>query len=53
MSDPKSLNTSWLEVMISSKTEGVFICDLSDFTSQIIRNAWWASINVGSKRPIA
>jgi hypothetical protein len=39
--------------MISSKNERVFIRDLSDLTSQIIFDAWWASMNVGSKRPIA
>jgi hypothetical protein len=39
--------------MISSKNERVFIRDLSDLTLQIIFDAWWASINVGSKRPIA
>jgi len=39
--------------MISSKNECVFIRDLSDPTLQIIFDAWWASMNVGSKRPIA
>jgi hypothetical protein len=39
--------------MISSKNDCVFIHDLSDLTLQIIFNAWWASMNVGSKRPIA
>jgi len=53
MSDTQSLNTSLLEVMISSKNERVFICDLSDLTLQIIFDAWWASMNVGSKRRIA
>jgi hypothetical protein len=53
MSDTQSLNTSLLEVMISSKNERVFIRDLSDLTLQIIFHAWWASMNVGSKRPIA
>jgi len=52
MSDSKSLNTSLLEVLISSKNECVFIRDLSDLTLQIIFDAWWASMNVGSKRPI-
>jgi len=52
MSDSQSLNTSLLEVMISSKNERVFIRDLSDLTLQIIFNAWWASINIGSKRSI-
>jgi hypothetical protein len=39
--------------MISSKNERVFIRDLSDLTLQIIFDAWWASLSVGSKRPIA
>ena len=39
--------------MISSKTEHVFIRDLSDLTLQIFFYAWWASMNVGSERPIA
>ena len=39
--------------MISSKNERVFIRDFSDLTLQIIFDAWWASINEGSKRPIA
>jgi len=53
MSHTKSLNTSLLEDMISSKNERVFIRDLSDLTLQIVFNAWWASMNVGPKRPIA
>jgi len=53
MSDTKSLNTSLLEVMVSSKNEHVFCRDLSDLTSQIIVDAWWASMNEGSKQPIA
>jgi len=53
MSDTQSLNISLLEVMISSKNKGVFIRDLSDLTLPIIFDAWWASMNVGSKRPIA
>jgi hypothetical protein len=39
--------------MISSKNEPVFIRDLSDLTLQINFDAWWASMNVDSKRPIA
>ena len=39
--------------MICSKNERVFICNLSDLTLQIIFDAWWASMNVGSKRLIA
>jgi len=53
MSDSKSLNTSLLEVMISSKNEHVFIRDLSDLILQIIFDAWWASMNEGLKWPIA
>jgi len=52
MSDTKSLNTSLLEVMISSKNECVLICYLSDLTLQIIFDAWRAPIDEGSKRPI-
>jgi len=52
ITDTKSLNTSLWEVMISSKNERVFIRNLSDLTNQIIFDAWWASLNIGSKRPI-
>jgi hypothetical protein len=38
--------------MISSKNTRVFIRDLSDLTFHIIFDAWWASMNIGSKRPI-
>jgi len=51
--ESKLLNTSLLAVMISSKNEGLFIRDLSDLNLQIIFKAWWASMNVGSKWPIA
>ena len=51
--DCKSLNTSLLEVVISSKNEGFFIRDLSDLTFQITFDSWWASMNTGSKRPIS
>jgi len=53
MLDSQSLNTSLLEVMLSSKNECFFICDLSDHTLQIIFNASWAAMNVASKGPIA
>jgi len=53
MSNTQSLNTSLLEVIISSKYEPVFIRDLSDHTLQIIFDGCWASMNVGSKRHIA
>jgi len=53
MLDLQSLNTSLLEVIISSKNECVFIRDLSDLTLQIIFDAWWDSMHVGSNRLIA
>jgi hypothetical protein len=43
MSDTKSLNTWVLAVIISSKIECFFICDLSNLTLPIIFAAWWAS----------
>jgi hypothetical protein len=39
--------------MISSKNERGFIRDLSNLTLQIVCDAWWASMNVGSKRSIS
>jgi len=39
--------------MMSSKDESLFIPDLSDLTLQIIFNTCWASMNRGSKRPVA
>jgi hypothetical protein len=39
--------------MIYSKTERISIGNLSDLTLQILLHALWASMNVGSKRPIA
>jgi hypothetical protein len=53
MSDTQSLNTSLIEDMIPFKNERVFIRNLSNLTLQIIFDAWWASMNVGLKRPIA
>jgi hypothetical protein len=50
--DTKSLNTSLLEVIISSTNELIFIRDLSDLTFQIIFNAWWSSMNERAKQPI-
>jgi len=38
--------------MSASKNERVFISVLSDLSLQIIFDAWWASMNDGSKRPI-
>jgi len=53
MSDSESLNTSLVEVLISSKNQWVFIRDLSNHTLKIVLDARWASMNVGSKRPIS
>jgi len=53
MCDTRSVNTSLVEVMVSSKNKRVFIRNLSDHTLEIIVDAWWASMNEGSKRPIA
>jgi len=52
-SDSQSINTSLLEVMISSKNEWVIIRDLTNLTLQIIFDTSWASMNVGLKHPIA
>jgi len=49
MLDTKSLNTSLLQVMISSKDERIFIRDLSNLTLQIMFDDWLASMNVGWK----
>jgi len=53
MSNAKSLNTSLLEVTISSQEERVIIGDLGHLTFQLIFDAWWDSMNSGSKRSIA
>jgi len=53
MQDSKSLNTSLLEVMISSINNRICFRHLSDLTLQIIFDAWWASLNVDSKLPVA
>jgi hypothetical protein len=53
MSDTKAFNTSWLEVMISSKPECVITHDFSDLTLQMIFDALWTSMNACSKRHIA
>ena len=39
--------------MISSKNEHIFIRNLSDLTLQTIMDGCWASMNIGSKWPIA
>jgi len=53
MLDSKLLNTSLIEVIVYSKNAHVFICDLSNVTLNIILNAWWAYMNVGSTHYIA
>jgi len=52
MSDSKSLNTSLLEVIISSKNEHVFMHDLSDHSFQIIVDIWGVSMTLGLKWPV-
>ena len=52
MSDSKFSNPSFPEVMITSKNERVFTRGLSDLTLKIVFDGCWASMNVGSKRPI-
>jgi len=52
-SDSNFLTTPLLEVMISSNNDCVWISDLSNLTLQIVFDAWWASMDVDSKRPIA
>jgi hypothetical protein len=39
--------------MISANNQRAFIRDLSDLSLQIIIHGWCASMNVGSKPPIA
>jgi hypothetical protein len=51
--DSNSLTTSLLPVIISSKTESVCMRDFRDLTSQLIFDAYWASMNVRSKFPSA
>jgi len=53
MSDSKSLNTSLLQIMISSKHQRAFICDVGDLPVQIIFDTRWTSMNIGCKRHIA
>jgi len=53
MSDWKSLNTSLLKVMISSKNQRVFIHNLRGLTFRIVFDARWALMNLCSTRPIA
>jgi len=53
MSYSQSFNTSFFELMNSSKNASVSICHLIDLTLPIFLDAWWVSMNVGSKRHIA
>jgi len=53
MSDTKSLNTSLLEVLISSSSGCILIREFSNLNLHIIFDAWWALKNLGSKRPMA
>lgn len=53
MSDSKYLNTTLIEVTISSNDYCVCIRDLSDVTLQIILDVWWASVRVNSTCSIA
>jgi len=53
MSDSQSLYIALLVGMISSKNKCVFIRNLNDLTSQMIFDAWWPSMTVGSKCPKA
>jgi len=53
ISDSKSLNSTSLDVIISFKNERIFIRDWSDNTLHINFDVWWASMNVGSKRPFS
>jgi len=52
MSNSRSLDTSFIDVMICVKNEVAFIRDLSDITLEIIFNAFFTSMNVGWKYPI-
>jgi len=47
--DSKFVNSSLVEVMISSKSELVMIHGLSDTSLQMIFDGWLASMNLGSK----
>jgi len=53
MSASESLNTLLLEVIVSSKNQRIFIGEFNDLTWQIIFDGCCASMNVGSKCPIA
>jgi hypothetical protein len=53
MSDSTSWNTSFLEVIVSSKNECVFVRDLSDLILHVICNALWTSMNDVLKQHIA
>jgi hypothetical protein len=53
MSDSNPLNTFQLQLWISSKTECVLVHDWYKRTLPIIFDSWWASMNPGSKLPVA
>jgi hypothetical protein len=53
MSDSEFLNSSLLDIIIPSKKNHIFIRNLCDVTLKIIFNAWWRSMNVGSRCPIS
>jgi hypothetical protein len=53
MSNSDSLIPLLQEPMTSCKNEDVSICDLDHRILQIMFDAWWASMNVGSKHPVA
>jgi len=53
MSDSQSINTSLLDIMICSRNEGVVIRDFTNLTLQIIFDAWWPAMNMGSNHTIA
>ena len=52
-SDTKSFNTSWLEVILSSKNEPVLMRDLCDLTIHSMFDTLWASMKLDSKQSIA
>jgi len=52
MSNSTSWYTMLVEIMISSKNQRVSIQDLSNLTLQIILDAYWVSLNGGTKSPI-
>jgi hypothetical protein len=53
MSNSESLIPLLQDPITSCKNEDVSICDLDDHILQIMFDAWWPSMNVGSKHPVA